>query len=382
MDIVVIKTLFGLEQILVEELKEIGIIDVKVLNRAVEFRGSLEDVYKCNLHCRTAISVLVKIRSGKVENENQLYDFVKSIRWDDYFDKSNTIAVSAVTFSETLTHSLFVEQKTKDAIVDYFREEFGERPNVDIKNPDIKINLHISNDLCTINLDSSGKPLYIRGFSKEIGEASINEVLAAGIILMSGWDKKTHFYDPMCGSGTILSEAYMISKNIPATLFREDFAFKNWRTFDSQLWKKVLNEAKSNIVESNCEIVGADIDPDAVNLAKDNLYKLDKQHNVKIVPGDFFLAEPFAESGIIVSNPPYGVRLKLSDTQDFYKRVGDKLKFSFHGYTAWIISSELRAIKFIGMKPERKIPLFNGPLECRLNKYSIYKGSKKDQFYK
>ena len=375
---IIVKTLFGLEETLKAELESINIHNIEILNRAVEFKGDLEDIYKCNLHLRTAISVLVKVGTARVEDENQLYRFVRSINWNQYFDNKKTIAVSAVSFSEKLSHSLFVEQKTKDAIVDYFRDEYGDRPDVDVRNPDVKISLHISNDTCNIYLDSSGKPLYIRGFEKEIGDASLNEVLAAGIILLSGWDKKELFYDPMCGSGTFLSEAYMIARNMPATLHRKDFSFKNWNNFDSEIWANMLKNAKSNLQDISCDIVGTDIDPDSVNLAKENLYKLDRAHSVKVYASDFFKMEPFADSGLIISNPPYGVRLQLDDITDFYREIGNKLKFEFHGYSAWLISSELKAIKFVGMKPDKRIILYNGPLECRLNKYTIFKGKKKD----
>lgn len=376
---IVVKTLFGLEEVLVKELEDLGVKEIKVLRRAVEFSGDLELIYKCNLYLRTALSVLVKIGEGRVQNENQLYKFIKSVEWSDYFDLHKTIAISAVSVSNSMTHSLFLEQKTKDAVVDYFREKFGERPDVDIKNPDIKISIFINDETCLLYLDSSGIALYFRGFNKEIGEASINECLASGIIKLSGWNCIDDLLDPMCGSGTFLSEAYMISRNIPAGIRREQFAFMNWKDFDFDLWKSVLKKAKEGVVESSAKIYGFDINPDAVSLSKNNMYKLDRANTVKIIAADFFESKALSDKGIIISNPPYGTRIRLDDAKSFYRRIGDKLKFDYQGYTAWIISSDLTAIKFIGMKPERKIPLFNGQLECRLNKYSIYSGSRRNR---
>ncbi len=377
---IVVKTLFGLEEILTDELSRIGITQVTKLRRAVQFEGSLSDIYNCNLHLRTALSVLVKVSIGSVSNENELYQYIKSIKWDEYFELSNTIAISVVSVSKQMTHSLFLEQKTKDAVVDYFRDKYGERPDVDVKNPDVKISIYQTDNSCSVYLDSSGKPLYFRGFNKEIGEASINECLAAGIIYISGWNKKDEFIDPMCGSGTFLSEAYMMACNIPSTMQRKGFSFKNWINFDSAIWEEILNKAQSQITETEASIFGFDINPEAVLLARNNMYKVDKNNSVRVTPADFFELNATSDSGIIVSNPPYGTRIRLDDSNEFYKRIGNKLKFGFQGYTAWIISSDLTAIKFIGMKPDKKLVLFNGQLECRLHKFSIYKGKKKDLY--
>ena len=379
---IVVKTLFGLEEVLVKELEDLGIKDVKVLRRAVEFEGDLSDVYKCNLHLRCALSVLVKIGQERVKNEEQLYKYVYSIDWNEYFDLRKTIAVSVVTVSETMNHSLFLEQKTKDAVVDYFRDKFGDRPNVDIKKPDVKISIYLTDDTCNLYLDSSGQALYFRGFDKEIGEASINECLASGIIKLSGWDFKSDFLDPMCGSGTFLTEAYMMACNMPAGIKRKQFSFMNWKNFDSIEWKKILADAKTNICDSKASISGYDLNPEAVLLAKNNLYKLDKANTVKVSVCDFFDSKALSENGIIFSNPPYGTRIQLDDANDFYKSIGNKLKFDYAGYTAWIISSDMVAIKFIGMKPDKKLILFNGQLECKLHKYTIYRGSKKNNDYK
>ncbi len=375
---IIVKTFFGLEEVLVTELENIGIKVKTVLNRAVEFEGSLEDIYKCNLYLRTALSVLVKISSDKIRNENHLYKFVNKINWDNYFDVDKTIAVKAVSTSSKMTHSLFLEQKTKDAIVDYFRDKFHKRPSVNVKNPQVKISLFISDTETIIYLDSSGKSLYFRGFDKEILEAPINECLASGILYMTNWNGKDELIDPMCGSGTFLTEAYMMSANIPPNIKRKEFAFKNWKNFDKSLWENICQEAKNGIIKPTAQIIGSDISKQAVNVARSNLLKVDEKHNVKVIPIDFFKLKGFENNGIIVFNPPYGERIKLSDSKQFYKKIGDKLKFDFSGYTAWIISSDLIAIKFVGMKPDKKVELYNGRLECRLLKFSIYKGSRKN----
>ncbi|MCK9255313.1 MAG: class I SAM-dependent RNA methyltransferase [Bacteroidales bacterium] len=376
---IVIKTLFGLEDILKSELEDLGILNIEVLNRAVQFQGSLSDVYKCNLYLRTALNVLVKIKSGKISNQNQLYEFVKKVQWWDYFDYKNSISVNSVSNSKQLNHTLFVSQKTKDGIADAFRDKFGLRPSVDTKNPDIKVQVHIIDDFCSLYLDSTGRPLYIRGFDKRIGDASINEVLAAGIIKLSDWNKKDCFYDPMCGSGTFLTEAYMYAANIPAGFFRDDFCFTNWNNYNVEIWTKLHEKAKREIIQPEAMIIGSDIDKDSIKLAKENLFKLSEKNNVKFVHKDFFDTTAPATNGILITNPIYGKRLKTENINNFYKKIGDKLKFEYTGFTAWIISSDLTAIKLIGMKPDKKLQLFNGNLDCRLHKYSIYKGSKKNK---
>jgi putative N6-adenine-specific DNA methylase len=374
---ILIKTLFGLENILKSELENIGIKNVNTLNRAVDFDGSIEDLYKCNLLLRTALAVYLRVGSDKVTDQNQLYDFINSIKWDEHFSKDKTIAVEAFSNSNTLTHSQFVERKTKDAIVDYFRDNFGSRPDVDIKRPDVKIYVHINNDICNVFLNSSGTPLYYRGYNKRIGIAPLNDILAAGIIKMSNWDGSIPLYDPMCGSGTILSEAYMIANKIPPTIFREYFSFKNWKNYDSSLWFDIKNNAKQNIENNNPVIFGSDLNKKILSDTKINLERVDAYNKIKLFNADFLNSEPPCSDGLIITNPPYGIRISNEDINDFYKKIGDVLKFKYAGFSAWIISSELSAIKLIGLKPDKKISLFNGQLEAKLHKYSIYRGSKK-----
>lgn len=373
---ILIKTLFGLEHVLAEELNSLGIQNVGILNRAVEFKGDLTDIYKSNLYLRTAMSVYLKIGEGNAANQDKLYNTVRNIRWDKYFSVNNTFAIEAFSNSKTLTHSQFTAQKTKDAIADFFRDFSGKRPNVDLEKPDIKIYVHVNNDKCTLYLNSSGVPLYYRGYNKRTGLAPLNDILAAGIIKLTGWNEKTPLYDPMCGCGTIPAEAYMIANNIPPTIFRQYFAFKHWLNFDNDLWQSILFEARSKIKKNtDIRIHCSDIDYKIIKDASINLSRIDSEHNIDISRKDFFNASPPFEEGIIISNPPYGLRLTSEDINNLYKKIGDKLKFNYNNYDAWLISSELKAMKFIGLKPSKKIILYNGQLECRLNKYSIYKGS-------
>ncbi len=374
---ILIKTLFGLEETLKDELLNIGVKSVKVLNRAVETEGDIELIYKCNLYLRTALAVYLKIDTGITKNQNDLYDFIRAIKWQELFSGHKSIAVEAFTNSKTLKHSRFTEQKVKDGIVDYFRDTTGVRPQVNLERPDIKIYVHINNNTCSLYLNSSGTPLYYRGYNKRTGKAPVNDILAAGIILISGWDKKSFLYDPMCGCGTIPAEAYMLANNIPPTINRNYFSFKNWQNYDNKLWENIIEEAKRKINKTNTKIYGNDIDNKVLQDAQINFNRIDPENKIKLTNSDFFDIEPPDTQGTIISNPPYGMRFNDLDIKEFYKKLGDKLKFDYRNYVAWIISSELDALKMIGLRPEKKIVLFNGPLECKLNKYSIYEGSKK-----
>ncbi len=377
--LILIKTLFGLEDVLVDELKEIGIDNVRKLNRAVEFNGDMKDIYRCNMLLRTAMSVYLKIGEGNSANQESLYNTIRSVRWEKYFSVEKTIAVESFSNSRTINHSQFAAQKTKDAIVDYFRDTTGKRPNVDLAKPDIKIYVHINNEKCLIYLNSSGIPLYYRGYNKRTGIAPLNDILAAGIIKITGWNGQTPLYDPMCGSGTIPAEAYMIANNIPPTIFRNYFAFKSWNDFDNNIWQDVILEARNNIRKNNDVIIAAsDIDPKILRETSINLDRIDPDNNISISKKDFFKSTAPFEEGLIITNPPYGLRIESDDITNLYKQIGNTLKFHYNNYEAWIISSELQALKFVGLKPSKKITLYNGQLECKLNKYNIYRGSIRD----
>lgn len=374
---ILIKTLFGLESVLASELENLGANNIKILNRAVQITGDMEMLYKCNMHLRTALAVYLKVESGSAKNQEQLYSLVENINWEDYFSFDKSFMIEAFTNSTTLNHSHFVAQKIKDGIVDYFRKKTGKRPNVNRERPDIKIYAHINKDICSLYLNSSGTPLYYRGYNKRTGKAPINDILAAGIIKLSKWNKKTPLYDPMCGCGTIVAEAYMIANNIPPMIKRSYFSFKNWKNYDELLWNNIVIEGKNQICKSNSKILCSDIDEKIISDAKINFNRIEPKHNIKINVKDFFNSLPPVDSGMIITNPPYGMRFTNDDIKEFYKSLGNKLKFDYNNYTAWIISSEPAALKLVGLRPERKITLFNGPLECKLNKYTIYKGSKK-----
>ena len=370
-------TLYGLEELLAKELNDIGASDIEILNRAVKFTGDLKVLYKSNLYLRTALKVLKPIADFKAYDEQQLYDGIKKIRWDDYISPSNTIAVDGTAYSQIFKHSKYVALKTKDAIVDRFREKFNVRPSVDVENPDLLINIHISETLCTVSLDSSGNHLGKRGYRQEQVFAPISETMAAGIIMLSGWDKKSDFIDPMCGSGTFPIEAALIASNMAPGRLR-NFAFEKWKDFDAILWKQIKDESEKKIVPVKMKIKGSDNDRKAVRISINNAERAGVKGIVEIDCKDFLKDDTITENSLIVMNPPYGERLEEEEGMiSFYKEIGTKLKHFYMGCDAWIISGNLEAIKFVGLKPSRKIKLFNGPIECRLHKFQMYRGSKR-----
>lgn len=374
---IVAKTLFGFEEILAEELKSIGATDITLLKRAVKYKGNLATLYKSNLYLRTAIKVLRPIKTFNIRTQEDLYTNVKRIPWNQYFSVDETFAIDGVVSGEIFTHSKFVALRTKDAIADQFREEIGTRPNVDTNDPDLRINVHILNNTCTISLDSSGTSLGKRGYKEEQVEAPLSEVLAAGMIILSGWDKKSNFIDPMCGSGTIVIEAALMAQNIAAGSFR-DFAFQKWRDYDYQLWKEILQEAKMERIPSSAKIIAYDIAPEAVHVTKGNAERAGVLDNISVTKSDFLETKHDGEQATIVVNPPYGDRLmEEDDIIPLYQEMGTQLKHVYNGCDAWIISGNLRAIKFIGLKPSRKIELYNGPIQCKFHKFELYRGSKR-----
>ena len=371
------KTLEGLEEILAQELADIGAKRILPGKRAVEFEGDLEVMYRANLECRTAIRILYSIGRFTVFNERELYDAVKSIDWEYYMKKDETLAVDAVVNSEYFNHSKYAALKSKDAIVDRFREKFGSRPSVDLDHPKLRINVHIRGSFLNISLDSSGDSLHRRGYRSRARQAPISEVLAAGIIKLSGWDKKTALLDPMCGSGTILIEAAKMAQGIPSFTKNKKFGFQQWNNFKSGLWKKVKDNAYHQKEVVLPPIIGADMDLAALQVAEENIDKAGLFHDIKLVHKKFEDLNAPEASGFIITNPPYELRIKTGDIEAFYKMMGDQFKQKFTGWTAWIISANRDALKRVGLRPSRKIPLFNGPLECRLMKFEMYAGTKK-----
>ncbi|KAF0199588.1 MAG: putative N6-adenine-specific DNA methylase [Bacteroidetes bacterium] len=370
----------GLEEILAGELQELGAVNIELLNRAVAFEGTKKELYAANYRCRTALRILVPIAHFTILSENDLYKSVKAIRWEDYLDNSHTIAIDSTVTTSLFTHSHFVSLRVKDAIVDSFRDRTGERPSVDTENPDFRINIHIYKDEVDVSFDSSGASLHKRGYHVSNAEAPLSEVLAAGMILLTGWDGQSNFVDPMCGSGTLLIEAAMIAMNIPAGQFREEYGFMRWKNYESDLWEEVQNEALEAQREFNYQIVGSDISEHNLRSAGANLKqaRLHKDISIKVSP--FQEITPPAGGGLMVTNPPYGERIRVEDIIELYQELGDALKQNFKGYKAWVISSDFRALKMIGLKPMKKYTLFNGQLECRYAGFDLYEGSKRARY--
>jgi len=372
------KTIFGLEDVLADELLKLGAKDIQKLNRAVSFKGDIGFMYKANLSLRTALRILKPIKSFTVKNEQELYREIQKIDWSFYMDVSNTLAIDSVVSSEQFTHSQFISQKVKDAIVDQFREKFGERPNVDLDRPDLKVNIHITGDACTVSLDSSGESLHKRGYRDKTNLAPLNEVLAAGLVLLSGWDKESTFIDPMCGSATILIEAALIAANIPPGYYKEEFGFQRWKDYDKDLWDKIYESTVNKIKNNPIQIIGVELSRNVAKKAKENV-KLAKLEDAIIIRNSAFEDfEPPVGPGVLVMNPPYGERMhQEEDINGLYKSIGDTLKKKYKGYVGWIISSNPDALKSVGLRPTRKIPVFNGQLECRFMKFEMYEGTKK-----
>lgn len=373
----VAKTLFGFEPLLAKELRNLGAIDVKEGVRSVSFYGDKGFMYKANLSLRTAIKVLKPINSFKIFSEEDLYREINRMAWEDYLDNNQTLAVDATVHSEKFTHSQYIALKTKDAIVDRFRDRTGQRPSVDLDYPNLRINIHIEKEFCTVSLDSSGQSLHKRGYKLATNIAPINEVLAAGMLLHSGWDGQCDFMDPMCGSGTILIEAAMIACNIPPNLNRKEFGFEKWKDWDEDLFEKIQESVLKKARDFHFTIKGYDKAPSAVQKAKDNIDNANLSEFISVEHEDFFKTEKQTERHLhMVFNPPYGERLNI-DMPEFYKAIGDTLKQNYPDTHAWFITSNLDAIKHVGLRPSRKIKLFNGSLESKLLKYEIYEGSKK-----
>ena len=373
----VAKTFFGLEEILADELLKLGAKKINIGVRNVSFYGDKGFLYKANLSLRTAIRILKPIVVFDVNDDKELYSSFFNFNWEDYISVDNTFAIDSVLNSDFFTHSLYVSQKAKDGIVDRYRKLFKTRPSVDSINPDLKINIHIRNKCCTVSLDSSGKPLNQRGYRLQTNIAPINEVLAAGIILLSEWDLESDFLDPMCGSGTLLIEAAMLATNYPPNIKRSNFSFKNWNDFDLDLFVTITKSVLSKIKPFNNKILGFDKSPSAISKCNQNIINAGLEDVISISKEDFFRSKKDNDDYLhIVFNPPYGERLRI-DIELFYKKIGDTLKTNYTNSCTWFITSSLEALKYVGLRPSRKIKLFNGKLESRLAKYEIYSGSKK-----
>ena len=379
------KTFKGLEEVLAQELIELGANDVQLERRAVSFRGDKALLYRANFCLRTAIRILVPIASFKAKDTDALYKQLKALDWSRYMTVNNTFAIDATVYSESFRNSRFVTYRVKDAIVDYWSEKVNQRPNVSVQNPDMTINIHIANEQVTLSLDSSGESLHKRGYRVATTEAPINEVLAAGMLLMAGWRGQSDFYDPMCGSGTLLIEAALIARNIAPGVFRQSYAFEKWPDFDADLWNEIYND-DSHERDFAHHIYGSDASFYAIQQATKNVKSAGVQKDVelkqirieeiKITNLQFPITNA---SPLVMLNPPYGERLKSNkEMEDLYSAIGTALKHQFTGATAWIISSNAEAMKCIGLKPSKKYRLLNGELDCQFNKYELFQGKRKD----
>lgn len=371
------KTFMGLEPVLAKELTELGADNVQIGRRMVSFTGNKEMMYRANFQLHTAIRILKPIAHFKAKSADDVYEEVKKIDWTQYIGLEKTFAVDSVVFSEEFRHSKFVSYKVKDAIVDQFREKTGKRPNISVANPDIRLNMHIAEDQCTLSLDSSGESLHRRGYRQESVEAPLNEVLAAGMILMTGWRGETDFIDPMCGSGTLLIEAALIARNMAPGLFRKEYAFEKWADFDKDLFDNIYND-DSKEREFDHKIYGYDVDIKAVNTARLNVKAAGLTSDITVTEADFKDFTQPAEKSIIVTNPPYGERISTPDLLGTYRMIGERLKHQFLNNDAWILSYREECFDQIGLKPSLKIPVYNGSLECEFRKYQIFDGKLKD----
>lgn len=370
------KTMAELEEVLAEELINLGADDVQIGKRMVSFVGDKALMYKANLHCRTALRILKPIYHFKAETADEVYDEIKKINWDEYLTLEKTFAIDAVVYSHIFSHSKFVAYRVKDAIADWFNEKYGKRPSVSVANPDLIFNIHISHNKCTLSLDSSGESLHKRGYRVAQTEAPLSEVLAAGMILKSGWRGECDFIDPMCGSGTLLIEAAMIALGIPPGIHRQGFAFEKWNDFDEELFSDIYND-DSDAKEFKYRIIGSDISPKAISIVEKNVKNagVKKYIDLEVKSMQQYTEKPFSK-GILMTNPPYGERIKVEDLDALYEMIGERLKHVFMGYDAYVLSYRKECFDKIGLKPAKRYFLFNGALECEMRKYEIFAGKK------
>lgn len=375
------KTLAGLEEILVKEIEDLGGQNIEQHHRAVSFEADLETLYRINLWSRTALRVLKPILQFKAHNETVFYKRLRRYDWTKLFSLEETFKINSTVSSDRFTHSKFVALKTKDAIVDLFRMKFdGSRPSIDMDEPDFLIDVHCRGIDFTISIDSSGTSLHKRGYRLSNRQAPLLEPLAAGMVLLSEWDQSVPLLDPMCGSGTILVEAMMIAKNIAPRLKRKRYNFMNWDDYDPAIWQRISSEAAEAILDKKVTIRGIEKDPEVASDTKEMLLDLEHCQEIEIQNGDFFSSDKGSEEGMIICNPPYDIRLEEDDIEAFYKEMGDTLKQRYQGWSAWIISGNKEALKRIGLRTSKKRTLYNGPIECKFQRYDMYSGSKKSKW--
>lgn len=372
----VIKTLQELEPVLAAELEVLGATDIRILKRAVSCEGDKRLLYRINYESRTALRVLVPFHTFRASNEQAYYRGIRDVNWGEYLSATDTLAIESTVASEHFRHSQYISQLTKDAIVDQFRDRTGRRPSVNLDSPTLRIHVRIHGAQCDLLLDSSGDSLHKRGYRKDTVEAPLNEVLAAGMILLTGWNGNGSFVDPMCGSGTLPIEAAMIAMQMPPQHKRAGFGFFKWKDFDKNLWAEVKSAADARVQQPDFPILGSDKDPRARNATAINLMSAGLEQVIQVEKMPFEKLVPPEIPGVLIANPPYDERMKVEEVNAFYKSIGDRLKQQWAGWDAWMISSNMEAWKNFGLRPSRKIVLYNGSLECYFQKFEMYAGKK------
>jgi len=373
------KTMQGLEEVLAKEISDLGGTKIQIGRRMVSFYGDQQMLYKANLHLRTAVRVLKPICSFNAKDADEVYDQVLKIEWEKYFNPDLTFTIDTVVYSELFRHSKFLSYRVKDGVTDYFMEKFGKRPSVRLTNPDIYIHVHVSHDVCTVSMDSSGESLHKRGYRVEQTEAPLNEVLAAGMLLLAGWDGQCNFIDPMCGSGTLLIEAALIALKIPPGIYRKSFAFEKWNDFNPDLLDQLIND-ENDERPFLFKIYGSDNSPTAISIAEKNVKGASLSKYIELEIRSIQRIEKAPENGMLVMNPPYGERIAPKDLLALYENIGERLKHAFTGYTAWILSYREDCFEKIALRPSARVKLMNGALECEFRKYEIFSGKRKDKY--
>lgn len=375
----VAKTMQGLEEVLAREITELGGNDVQIGRRMVSFTGDQRLLYKANLYLRTAVRILKPIATFRAKNPDEVYEQVRKIQWEKYFSPNQTFTIDSVVFSDLFRHSKFLAYRVKDGMADYFMEKFEKRPSVRLTNPDVYINVHVSHETCTISLDSSGESLHKRGYRVDQTEAPLNEVLAAGMLLLAGWEGQCNFIDPMCGSGTLLIEAALIALKIPPGIYRKGFAFEKWPDFDAELFEELCTEEPDEN-PFKFRIYGSDISAQAISIAQKNVKSASLGKYIELETRSIQKITEAPENGLLVMNPPYGERISSNDLLVLYETIGERLKHAFMGYTAWILSYREECFDKIGLRPSARIPLMNGALDCEFRKYDIFRGKRKELY--
>ena len=374
------KTMQGLEEVLAKEIIDLGGDQVQIGRRMVSFTGDQTLLYKANLHLRTAVRILKPIMSFNAKDPDEVYNQIRKIEWENYLSPNQTFSIDTVVYSDFFRHSKFLSYRVKDGVADYFNEKFGKRPSVRLTNPDIYIHVHVSHNQCTVSLDSSGDSLHKRGYRVDQTEAPLNEVLAAGMLLLAGWEGQCNFIDPMCGSGTLLIEAALIALKIPPGIYRKSFAFEKWKDFDADQFEELLNE-ETDEKPFNFKIYGSDISPQAISIAEKNIKSASLSKYIELETRSIQKITKAPENGMLVMNPPYGERISSTDLLTLYENIGERLKHAFPGYSAWILSYREECFDRIGLRPSARIKLMNGALDCEFRKYEIFSGKRKELFH-